>query len=65
MVEPLSERELELLRLVAEGMSNREIALELTLALGTVKSHLHNIYQKLDAGSRTQAIVRARELDLL
>jgi predicted ATPase/DNA-binding CsgD family transcriptional regulator/tetratricopeptide (TPR) repeat protein len=65
LLEPLSERELELLRLVAEGKSNREIALELTLALGTVKSHLHNIYQKLGAGSRTQAIIRARELDLL
>jgi DNA-binding CsgD family transcriptional regulator len=65
MLDPLSERELELLRLVAAGKSNREIALELTLALGTVKSHLHNIFQKLDASSRTQAIVRARELDLL
>ncbi|MGB3712899.1 MAG: tetratricopeptide repeat protein [Candidatus Promineifilaceae bacterium] len=65
VLDPLSERELELLRLVAEGSSNREIAGELTLALGTVKSHLHNIYQKLDASSRTQAIVRARELDLL
>jgi predicted ATPase/DNA-binding CsgD family transcriptional regulator/Tfp pilus assembly protein PilF len=65
LLDPLSERELELLRLVAEGKSNREIALELTLALGTVKSHLHNIYQKLDAGNRTQAINRAKELDLL
>jgi predicted ATPase/DNA-binding CsgD family transcriptional regulator len=65
LLDPLSERELELLRLVAEGKSNREIAAELFLALGTVKSHLHNIFQKLDANSRTQAIVRARELDLL
>jgi ATP/maltotriose-dependent transcriptional regulator MalT len=64
-LDPLSERELELLRLVAAGKSNREIAAELFLALGTVKSHLHNIFQKLDANSRTQAIVRARELDLL
>lgn len=65
LIDPLTVRELELLRLVAEGKSNREIAAELFLALGTVKSHLHNIFQKLHAGSRTQAIVRARELDLL
>jgi len=65
LLDPLSERELELLRLVAAGKSNREIAAELVLALGTVKSHLHNIFQKLDAGSRTQAVVRAQELDLL
>lgn len=65
LLDPLSERELELLRLVAAGKSNREIALELTLALGTVKSHLHNIFQKLDVSSRTQAVVRANELDLL
>jgi ATP/maltotriose-dependent transcriptional regulator MalT len=65
LLDPLSERELELLRLVAEGKSNREIALELTLALGTVKSHLHNIFQKLGVSSRTQAILRARELNLL
>ncbi len=65
LLDPLSERELELIRLVSEGRSNREIAAALTIALGTVKSHLHNIYQKLGAGSRTQAIIRARELDLL
>jgi len=65
LLDPLTERELELLRLVAEGKSNREIALELTLALGTVKSHLHNIFQKLGVSSRTQAIIRARELNLL
>ena len=65
LLDPLSERELELLRLVSQGKSNREIAAELVLALGTVKSHLHNIFQKLDAGSRTQAILRAQELDLL
>jgi ATP/maltotriose-dependent transcriptional regulator MalT len=65
LVEPLSERELEVLRLVAMGKSNREIAVELVLALGTVKSHLHNIFQKLDARSRTQAIARARESNLL
>jgi LuxR family maltose regulon positive regulatory protein len=65
LVEPLSERELEVLRMVAAGKSNREIARDLTLALGTVKSHLHNIMQKLDAESRTEAIMRARNLRLL
>jgi LuxR family maltose regulon positive regulatory protein len=65
LVEPLSERELELLRLVAAGHSNQEIAQELFLALGTVKKHLNNIFGKLDVQSRTQAIVRARELNLL
>lgn len=65
LVEGLSERELEILRLVGEGKSNREIAQELVLAVGTVKSHLHNILQKLDASNRTQAVARARELHLL
>jgi ATP/maltotriose-dependent transcriptional regulator MalT len=65
MVEPLSERETEVLRLVAAGFSNREIAERLILSLGTVKSHAHNIYGKLHARSRTQAIARARELKLL
>jgi LuxR family maltose regulon positive regulatory protein len=63
--EPLSERELEVLRLIAAGRSNREIAETLVLALGTVKAHLHNIYGKLDAQTRTQALARARELKLL
>lgn len=65
LVEPLSERELEVLQLVANGRSNREIAQDLTVALGTVKSHLHNILQKLDAGNRTEAVAKARELHLL
>jgi LuxR family maltose regulon positive regulatory protein len=63
--EPLTERELELLRLVAAGRSNQEIAQELFLAVGTVKKHLNNIFGKLNVGSRTQAIVRAREIELL
>ncbi len=62
---PLSARELELLRLVARGSSTREIAEELIITEGTVKRHLHNIYGKLDAGSRTQAIATARRLGLL
>jgi LuxR family maltose regulon positive regulatory protein len=63
--EPLSERELQVLRLVADGKSNRQIGRELYLALGTVKSHLHHIFQKLDVQSRTQAVARALELRIL
>jgi LuxR family maltose regulon positive regulatory protein len=65
LVEPLSERELEVLRLVAEGLSNREIAEQLVVAVGTVKAHLHNICGKLDVQNRTQAILRAQQLGLL
>jgi ATP/maltotriose-dependent transcriptional regulator MalT len=65
MFEPLTERELEVLRLVAAGTSNREIAVRLTVTLGTVKKHLNNIFGKLDVESRTQALARARELGLL
>ena len=65
LIEPLTERELELLRLVAAGYSNKQIAQELFLAVGTVKKHLNNIFGKLEVGSRTQAIIRAQELDLL
>ena len=61
----LSERELEVLRLVATGMSNRDIAQELVLATGTVKKHINNIFTKLDVRSRTQAVAQARELGLL
>ena len=65
LVEPLSDRELEVLRLLASGMSNREIADELVVALDTVKKHASHIFAKLGASSRTQAAARARELDLL
>jgi WD40 repeat protein/DNA-binding CsgD family transcriptional regulator/energy-coupling factor transporter ATP-binding protein EcfA2 len=65
LVENLSERETEVLQLVAAGFSNRQIARELFLALGTVKTHIHNIYSKLDVSSRTQAIARASHLGLL
>ncbi len=64
-VEPLSERESEVLQLVAEGLSNREIAQTLVIALNTVKNHLKNIYGKLAVHSRTQAVHRARTLNLL
>jgi LuxR family maltose regulon positive regulatory protein len=63
--EPLSERELEVLRLIASGKSNRRIASELFVSVGTVKTHINNLYRKLDAHSRTQALARARELKLL
>lgn len=61
----LTDRELEVLRLVAAGYSNREIARELVLALGTVKWYLSEVYSKLGVGSRTQAIAHARQSDLL
>jgi LuxR family maltose regulon positive regulatory protein len=64
-VEPLSERELEVLQLIAEGLTNREIASRLFLALNTVKAHARNIYGKLDVHSRTQAIARCQALGLL
>ncbi|MCA9872149.1 MAG: hypothetical protein KC441_00780, partial [Anaerolineales bacterium] len=65
LVEPLSERELEVLQLVAAGLSNREIAGRLYLALPTVKGHNRNIYSKLQVNRRTEAVARARELGLL
>jgi LuxR family maltose regulon positive regulatory protein len=65
LVEPLSDRELEVLRLIAAGLANREIAEELVIATGTVKRHINHIYGKLAVGSRTQAIAKARELRLL
>jgi LuxR family maltose regulon positive regulatory protein len=65
LVEPLSERELEVLRLVAEGLSNREIAARLLISLSTVKGHTANIYGKLCVHSRIQAVARARDLGLL
>ena len=63
--EPLSERELEVLQLVAAGKSNRRIATELFVSVGTVKTHINNLYRKLGTHSRTQALARARELKLL
>lgn len=65
LVEPLSERECEILRLIAEGLSNREIAERLFITVGTVKVHASNIYGKLDVHNRTQAVTRARELNLI
>jgi predicted ATPase/DNA-binding CsgD family transcriptional regulator len=63
--EPLTERELEILRLLADGYSNRETADQLVLAVSTVKWYTNQIFSKLNVHSRTQAIARARELKLL
>jgi len=65
MIEPLSERELEVLRLIAQGLSNGEISRRLSLALSTVKGHNLRIFGKLQAQNRTEAVARARELGLL
>ncbi|MBA3870829.1 MAG: response regulator transcription factor [Anaerolineae bacterium] len=65
LAEPLSERELEVLRLIADGNSNREIADKLFLSVATVKWYITHIYSKLGVQSRTLAIARARQLNLL
>jgi len=65
LIEPLSQRELEVLRLIAQGLSNREISERLFLALNTVKGHNRVIFSKLLVQRRTEAVARARELDLL
>ena len=65
LIEPLTERELEVLRLMADGLSNQAIADRLIVALGTIKAHTASLYRKLDVISRTQAVARARELGLL
>ena len=65
LVEPLSERELEVLQLIAEGLSNQQIASQLYLSLNTVKVHSRNIYDKLGVHNRTQAVARARAFGIL
>ncbi|AHY45641.1 ATP-dependent transcriptional regulator [Rubrobacter radiotolerans] len=65
VIEPLSARELEILRLIAQGLSNRQIGERLFLALSTVKGHNRIIFSKLMVGRRTEAVARARELGLL
>jgi LuxR family maltose regulon positive regulatory protein len=61
----LSERELEVLRLMAEGLSNQQIADRLIISLSTVKNHVHNILEKLNVQGRTQAVTQARELEII
>jgi LuxR family maltose regulon positive regulatory protein len=65
LIEPLSQRELEVLHLIAQGLSNNEIGKRLFLALDTVKGHNRRIYDKLQVQRRTEAVARARELGLL
>jgi LuxR family maltose regulon positive regulatory protein len=65
LIEPLSNRELEVVGLIAAGLTNREIARELVIAVGTVKRHTNNIYGKLGVQNRTQAVARVREIGLL
>ena len=65
LVEPLSERELEVLQLIAEGLTNQEIGSRLYLSPNTVKVHAHNIYGKLGVNNRTQAGARANALGIL
>lgn len=65
LLEPLSERELEVLQLIAQGLTNQEIATQLYLSLHTVKVHVRNISAKLDATNRTQAVAKARALNIL
>ena len=65
LIDPLSERELEILQLIGDGLSNREVSERLFIALDTVKGHNRNIYQKLQVKRRTEAVARARELGLI
>ncbi|MFC2046024.1 LuxR C-terminal-related transcriptional regulator [Chloroflexota bacterium] len=65
LVEPLSDRELEVLRLMAAGLKHREVAEELIISLNTVRHHARNIYGKLDVNSRAQAVAKAKELRLI
>jgi LuxR family maltose regulon positive regulatory protein len=65
VVDPLSERELEVLRLVADGLTNAEISAELVIAHSTIKTHINRIYSKLAVRTRTQAVARARQLRII
>jgi LuxR family maltose regulon positive regulatory protein len=65
LVDPLSARELEVLRLLAKGASNAAIAEQLVLATSTVKRHMSNMFLKLAVSNRTEAVARARELKIL
>lgn len=65
LLEPLSQRELEVLRLIDKGLANKEIAQKLSLAPATVKAHIRNLYGKISAKSRTEALSRARKLGLI
>ena len=64
-IDPLTEREMEVLRLIDEGMSNHEIAENLNITINTVKGHIKNIYQKLGVNRRVQVIAKAKELNII
>jgi len=64
-IEPLSKQEITILKLIAEGLSNQEIADELCIALTTVKVHNYNLFSKLNVGNRLQAVKKAKELNLM
>ena len=65
MIEPLSEREIEIIQLIAEGLTNQEISNKLFLSVHTVKTHTRNIYSKLDVHHRTEAVVKAKSFGIL
>ena len=65
MAHPLSERELDVLRLLAAGKTNREIAQELILSISTVKTHVEHVIAKLEVADRTQAAVKATRLGIV
>jgi LuxR family maltose regulon positive regulatory protein len=65
LIEPLSERQVEVLQLIAEGLTNREIAQRLFLSLSTIKVHTYHIYRKLEVHKRNQAVAKARALGIL
>jgi len=65
LIDPLTKREQDVLQLLTEGLTNKEMAGRLIVAPSTVKQHLKNIYNKLDVRNRTQAVARGRELNLL
>jgi len=65
LVEPLTERELEVLRLISDGMSNKEIADKMVITINTVKTYIKNIYDKLGVNRRVQVVARAKELNIL
>jgi LuxR family maltose regulon positive regulatory protein len=65
LAEPISERELDVLRLILSGLSNQEIADKLFVSQNTIKTHIRHLYRKLNASNRAQAIARAHQLELL
>ncbi len=65
LTEPLTEREVEVLKLIARGKANKQIARELFVAMSTVKTHVNNLYRKLNVGSRTQAALYAARIGLV